>query len=210
MRPDRRRTTGYIALCSVGALVGTSVVVGSGSAGAVPDLADIGAWLTSSRTGEAAHANGLTGDVDGKVKLPGMGDHPVSISQDGTDGRCCWCWTRRPASSSVSTPRAAHRRAVRALRRGAATGLRRPVRVSGGPPRQGAGATHRPGAHHTPVGAPVDLGRGRWARRWPIRRAPCGCRCPARRGRTVPARQEGAGIEGGAGRAGAARPQGRC
>ncbi|RCG21394.1 hypothetical protein DTL70_18325 [Streptomyces diacarni] len=67
----------------MGALVGTSVVVGSGKAGAVPDLSDIGAWLTSSRTGEAAHANGLTGDVDGKVKLPGMGDHPVSISQDG-------------------------------------------------------------------------------------------------------------------------------
>ncbi|NSC24702.1 hypothetical protein FM076_27515 [Streptomyces albus subsp. chlorinus] len=83
VRPSRRRATGYIALCSVGALVGTSVVVGSGKAGAVPDLADIGAWLTSSRTGEAAHANGLTGDVDGKVKLPGMGDHPVSISQDG-------------------------------------------------------------------------------------------------------------------------------
>lgn len=83
VRPSRRRATGYIALCSVGALVGTSVVVGSGKAGAVPDLSDIGAWLTSSRTGEAAHANGLTGDVDGKVKLPGMGDHPVSISQDG-------------------------------------------------------------------------------------------------------------------------------
>ncbi|MGI5347878.1 fibronectin type III domain-containing protein [Streptomyces sp. CA-250714] len=83
VRPNRRRTTGYIALCSVSALVGTSIVVGSGKAGAVPDLADVGAWLTSSRTGEAAHANGLTGDVDGKVKLPGMGDHPVSISQDG-------------------------------------------------------------------------------------------------------------------------------
>ncbi|MBO8188652.1 fibronectin type III domain-containing protein [Streptomyces spirodelae] len=83
VRPNRRRATGYIALCSVSALVGTSVVVGTGKAGAVPDLADIGAWLTSSRTGEAAHANGLTGDVDGKVKLPGMDGHPVSISQDG-------------------------------------------------------------------------------------------------------------------------------
>ena len=83
VRPNRRRASGYIALCSVSALVGTSIVVGSGKAGAVPDLADIGAWLTSSRTGEAAHANGLTGDVDGKVKLPGMSDHPVSISQDG-------------------------------------------------------------------------------------------------------------------------------
>ncbi|GAA2635129.1 fibronectin type III domain-containing protein [Streptomyces axinellae] len=83
VRPSRRRATGYIAICSVGALLGTSIAVGSGKAGAVPDLADIGAWLTSSRTGEAAHANGLTGDVDGKVKLPGMGDHPVSVSQDG-------------------------------------------------------------------------------------------------------------------------------
>lgn len=81
-RPTRNRATGYVAIGAVGALIGTSAVVGVGAAGAVPDLADIGAWLGSSDKGSAAHANGLTGDVDGKVDLP-TGKHPVSISQDG-------------------------------------------------------------------------------------------------------------------------------
>lgn len=51
--------------------------------GSLPHLADIGAWLSSSGKGEAAHANGLTGQVDGKAELPGMAGHPVSVSQDG-------------------------------------------------------------------------------------------------------------------------------
>ncbi len=83
VRPTRNRTTGYLAVSAVGALIGTSVVVGVGAAGSLPRLADIGAWLGSSHRGEIAHADGLTGDVDGKVSLPGMTGHPVQISQDG-------------------------------------------------------------------------------------------------------------------------------
>lgn len=83
VRPNRDRSTGYIAVGLAGALVSTSVVVGIGTSSSVPDLADIGAWLSSSEKGTASHANGLTGDVDGRVELP-TGKHPVSISQDGT------------------------------------------------------------------------------------------------------------------------------
>lgn len=83
MRPTRNRSTGYLAIGAVGALIATSVAVGVGAAGSIPQLADIGAWLGSSGSGEAAHANGLTGDVDGKVKLPGMNGHAVTIAQDG-------------------------------------------------------------------------------------------------------------------------------
>ena len=84
MRPTRNRVTGYIAIGAVAALIGTSLAVGVGASGSLPSLADIGAWLASSEKGEVAHANGLTGDVDGKVTLPpGMEGHPVSVSQDG-------------------------------------------------------------------------------------------------------------------------------
>ncbi|MEU2354883.1 hypothetical protein ABZ599_18265 [Streptomyces misionensis] len=82
VRPTRNRATGYVAVTAVCALVGTSVAVGVGASGSLPHLADIGAWLSSSK-GEAAHANGLTGQVDGKAELPGTAGHPVSISQDG-------------------------------------------------------------------------------------------------------------------------------
>ncbi|MDJ0341976.1 fibronectin type III domain-containing protein [Streptomyces sp. H10-C2] len=83
MRPTRNRSTGYLAIGAVGALIATSVAVGVGASGSIPQLSDIGAWLGSSGTGEATHANGLTGDVDGKVKLPGMNGHAVTIAQDG-------------------------------------------------------------------------------------------------------------------------------
>lgn len=83
LRPTGNRTTGYVAIGAVGALVGTSAVVGVGAAGTLPRISDIGAWLGSSGKGEAAHANGLTGDVDGKVKLPGMAGDSIQISQDG-------------------------------------------------------------------------------------------------------------------------------
>ncbi|MEU7314757.1 fibronectin type III domain-containing protein [Streptomyces sp. NPDC007083] len=155
VRPDRRRTTGYIALCSVGALVGTSVVVGTGSAGAVPDLADIGAWLTSSRTGEAAHANGLTGDVDGKVKLPGMGDHPVSISQDGKtvlvlDEKTGKLVRIDPSQLTVEQS-ARYGAGLQLVSGGRYAYLVDPVK---------ARVQRIDPVRTTPVGAPVDLGKG--------------------------------------------------
>lgn len=84
LRPTGNRVTGYVAVCAVGALVGTSIAVGAGASGARPRLADIGAWLASGAKGEVAHAHGLTGDVDGRVVLPaGMAGHPVSVVRDG-------------------------------------------------------------------------------------------------------------------------------
>lgn len=84
LRPTGNRVTGYIAVCAVGALIGTSLAVGTGVSGTRPSLADIGAWLASSERGELAHAHGLTGAVDGRAVLPaGMAGHPVSVAQDG-------------------------------------------------------------------------------------------------------------------------------
>jgi hypothetical protein len=84
LRPTGNRVTGYVAVGAVGALIGTSLTVGVGTSGTAPELADIGAWLSSSGRGEIAHAHGLTGDVDGRVVLPaGMAGHPVSVAQDG-------------------------------------------------------------------------------------------------------------------------------
>jgi len=84
LRPTGNRVTGYIAIGAVGALVGTSLVVGTGVSGTRPRVGDIGAWLVSSGKGEVAHAHGLTGDVDGKAVLPGdMAGHPVSVARDG-------------------------------------------------------------------------------------------------------------------------------
>ncbi|WP_067018691.1 hypothetical protein [Streptomyces dysideae] len=84
LRPTGNRVTGYLAVGAVGALIGTSLAVGAGASGTRPRLADVAAWLASSEKGEVAHANGLTGDVDGKAVLPaGMAGHPVSVAQDG-------------------------------------------------------------------------------------------------------------------------------
>lgn len=83
MRPTGNHLTGYLAVCAVGALIGTSLVVGAGASGTRPELADIGAWLTGAK-GEIVHAHGLTGEVDGKAALPaGMAGHPVSVAQNG-------------------------------------------------------------------------------------------------------------------------------
>jgi hypothetical protein len=83
LHPSRDRATSYVAIGAVGALVATTVAVGVGSAGTLPHLSDVGAWLGNSKDGTAVHVNGLTGKVDGKAALPGMGGHPLQISQDG-------------------------------------------------------------------------------------------------------------------------------
>ncbi|MCF1594876.1 hypothetical protein [Streptomyces muensis] len=83
MRPTGNHLTGYLAVCAVGALIGTSLAVGAGASGTRPELADVGAWLTGAK-GEIVHAHGLTGEVDGKAALPaGMAGHPVSVAQNG-------------------------------------------------------------------------------------------------------------------------------
>ncbi|QOV36923.1 hypothetical protein IM697_00100 [Streptomyces ferrugineus] len=84
LRPTGNRVTGYLAVCAVGTLIGSSLAVGAGASGTRPRIADIGAWLASSAKGEVVHAHGLTGEVEGKAVLPdGMAGHPVSVAQDG-------------------------------------------------------------------------------------------------------------------------------
>jgi hypothetical protein len=81
-RPGRDRAAGYVAVAAVAALAATTALVGIGAAGARPLISDIGAWLANSN-GSVAHANGTTGQVDGRVKIDGTAGHKLQISQDG-------------------------------------------------------------------------------------------------------------------------------
>jgi hypothetical protein len=77
------RLTGHVALGLVGALCAAAVVFGVGVASAKYHLADVGGWLTSTAKGELVHVNGLSGKVDGKVKLTGAVGHPMKVVQQG-------------------------------------------------------------------------------------------------------------------------------
>ncbi|MEU8131888.1 hypothetical protein [Streptodolium elevatio] len=83
LKPGRGRTTTAVALGAAGSLIAGMVVAGMGAAGANPDLSDIGAWLASDKKGNVAHVNGLTGQVDGRVKLPRNDDTRLQVSEDG-------------------------------------------------------------------------------------------------------------------------------
>ncbi|MFC4006049.1 hypothetical protein ACFOY2_02365 [Nonomuraea purpurea] len=60
---------GIVAAALVAVLVGVALFVGTGVSSARPKLADVGAWLASALNGEVVHANGLSGQVDGRVDL---------------------------------------------------------------------------------------------------------------------------------------------
>lgn len=82
-RPGRGRKTTAVALGAAGTLIAGIVVSGMGAAGADPDLSDIGAWLTSDKKSSVAHVNGLTGQVDGRIKLPAGSNTQLQVSDDG-------------------------------------------------------------------------------------------------------------------------------
>lgn len=82
-RPAQGRKTTAAALGAAGALIAGIVVSGMGAAGANPDLSDIGAWLTSDSKSTAVHVNGLTGQVDGRVRLPTGDTRDLQVSEDG-------------------------------------------------------------------------------------------------------------------------------
>ncbi|MEV5750771.1 hypothetical protein AB0L00_23355 [Actinoallomurus sp. NPDC052308] len=67
----------------IGVLGAASIAWGAGMRGAVPRLSDVGAWLGSSKKGEVVHANGLSGKVDGRVRLTASNGHPMRVIQDG-------------------------------------------------------------------------------------------------------------------------------
>ncbi|MGW1994515.1 hypothetical protein [Embleya sp. NPDC001921] len=82
IRRGRERSTTVVAVVAVGSLFATSVVVGIGVAGADADLADVGAWLPSAN-GSMVHVNGLSGDITGRVRLPGAPGSNYQVSEDG-------------------------------------------------------------------------------------------------------------------------------
>ena len=77
------RPTSVIAIASAGSLIAASVVVGIGAAGADADLSNIGAWLPSSVNGGMVHVNGLSGDVDGRVRVERSSESSYQVSEDG-------------------------------------------------------------------------------------------------------------------------------
>ena len=81
--PRRDRVTGYVAVGIVGTLAAVSLVFGTGASSALPHLANIGAWLGSSKKGQIVHANGLSGKVDGRIAMTNAAGHPLKIVQDG-------------------------------------------------------------------------------------------------------------------------------
>jgi hypothetical protein len=80
-RGDRR--TAVVAAGVVGALVVAAAVFGVGVSSANPKLADIGAWLWSGGKGTVVHANGLSGEVDGRIELKGKAGAKLKVVQDG-------------------------------------------------------------------------------------------------------------------------------
>ena len=74
---------GLVALALVAVLTGIGFFLGTGVSSARPKLADIGAWLASALNGEVVHANGMSGQVDGRVDLAAAKGDELKVVQDG-------------------------------------------------------------------------------------------------------------------------------
>ncbi|NUU24783.1 MAG: hypothetical protein HOV68_25255, partial [Streptomycetaceae bacterium] len=77
------RMVGWISAGLVLALIGTAMAFGIGAAGSAARTADSGAWLASSQRGALVHVNGSSGQVDGRVTLPGQVRGPLEVTQEG-------------------------------------------------------------------------------------------------------------------------------
>ncbi|MBF8194371.1 hypothetical protein ITP53_53695, partial [Nonomuraea sp. K274] len=78
-----RRAAGIVAGVLAAVLVGAAIFMGTGVSSARPKLSDVGAWLASALNGEVVHANGLSGQVDGRVDLASAEGEPLKVVQDG-------------------------------------------------------------------------------------------------------------------------------
>ncbi|RBQ19515.1 hypothetical protein DP939_12190 [Spongiactinospora rosea] len=83
-RPRGDRATAVVAAAIVGALVVAAAVFGVGVSSANPRLADVGAWLWSKARGTVVHANGLSGEVDGRITPSGSQGRRLDVVQDGS------------------------------------------------------------------------------------------------------------------------------
>ncbi|MBB5778864.1 hypothetical protein [Nonomuraea jabiensis] len=80
-----RRAAGIVAGALVAVLVGVGLFLGQGVSSARPKLSDVGAWLGSALNGEVVHANGLSGQLDGRVDLASAEGEPLKVVQDGNN-----------------------------------------------------------------------------------------------------------------------------
>ncbi|TDE41580.1 hypothetical protein E1295_29380, partial [Nonomuraea mesophila] len=80
-----RRAAGVVASAIVAVLVGAGLFLGTGVSSARPELSDVGAWLASALNGEVVHANGLSGQVDGRVDLASAEGDALKVVQDGSN-----------------------------------------------------------------------------------------------------------------------------
>ncbi|MCG5213709.1 hypothetical protein [Streptosporangium sp. KLBMP 9127] len=78
------RLTVVIAIGLVTLLTGSVLLFGVGVSSARPELANIGAWLASAINGEVSHANGLSGQVDARVKLASAKAGKLKVVEDGS------------------------------------------------------------------------------------------------------------------------------
>ncbi|MEO3804965.1 hypothetical protein [Nonomuraea sp. B1E8] len=78
-----RRAAGVVASALVAVLMGAGLFLGTGVSSARPELSDVGAWLASALNGEVVHANGLSGQVDGRVDLASAEGDALKVVQDG-------------------------------------------------------------------------------------------------------------------------------
>jgi Fibronectin type III domain len=64
-------------------VVGGAAVWHGGGGAVVPDIGDIGAWLSNNKKGSVVHANGASGKADAQVRLRDAQGHPLAVNQDG-------------------------------------------------------------------------------------------------------------------------------
>jgi outer membrane biosynthesis protein TonB len=76
------RTAGIVAV-TVLVLGGGAAVWHGGTGAVVPDISDVGAWLSNTRQGSVVHANGASGKADARVRLRDAKGHPLEVNQDG-------------------------------------------------------------------------------------------------------------------------------
>lgn len=81
--PWRTRAVGWVSVVACAALLAGFVVLGGGAAGARVSISDLGAWLSSSKAHSVVHVNGSTGQVDGRVDIPGDGEGLLQVGVDG-------------------------------------------------------------------------------------------------------------------------------
>ncbi|NUS54513.1 MAG: hypothetical protein HOV66_06575, partial [Streptomycetaceae bacterium] len=83
-RPALPRLIGGISGAVVLALVAAAAVIGVGAAGTNAHVSDADAWLAATSRNSLVHVNGTTGQVDGRVALPGPVKGPLELVQNGT------------------------------------------------------------------------------------------------------------------------------